>query len=224
MDLSFGIQGKRQHMLVSLPTISQEESDDTEMEIIFPPTKRSRLSCECYAVSPDIVSDFDTLECDTGMGASVNNSTEDGEWAGEWWKRASAIQGQQTRPMLDEDDLVCHVCDSVYKKPITIASSPFCKTVKPENSILAYFKCTSKTAAKRKPSTVSVSEIQTTVSTTCTFCERCTCRNCLEQCEKCQNRFCRLCIRNDYLGNYSRVLCLDCADDGLHEDTAMNIL
>ena len=195
------------------------------MEVIFPSTKRSRLSCECYAVSPEVVIDLDTLESDTSMDVSANNSAEDGaECAVEWWKRASAKQGQQQLPMLDEDDLVCHVCDSVYRKPSTIASSPFCKTFKPENSILAYFKCTSKTAAKRKPSTVSVSEIETTVSTSCTFCERHTCQNCLERCENCQQQFCLLCIRNDYLGNYSKVLCLDCADDGLHEDTAMNIL
>lgn len=219
MDLSLGPQRKRQHRWVDHPTISQQENDDTYMEIICPSTKRSRLSCECYAASPDVISDLDTLECNTAMDFSVNHSIEDrSECAVAWWKRASAKQAQQTRPMLAEDDLVCRVCDSVYKKHTTIVSSPFCRTVMPENSILAYFKCKSKIAARSIPSAVPVPqiEIETTLSTSCTFCERYTCQDCLEPCERCQNQFCRFCMRNDYFGNhYSRVHCLDCADDGL---------
>ncbi|CAJ1935410.1 unnamed protein product [Cylindrotheca closterium] len=225
MDLSFGLQRKRQHTWVSPPTISQEESDDADMDIIFPSTKRSRLFCDCYALSPDVVIDNETLESDISMDISVKSTAEDGaEYAVEWWKRASVKQGQQKPPMLDDDDMVCHVCDSVYKKPTSIASTPFCNTFKPENSILSYFKCTSKTTAKRtKPSSVTIPEIAPTTSTSCTFCERQTCQNCLERCENCQKQFCRLCIRNDYLGNYSKILCLDCADGGFHEDTAMKV-
>lgn len=223
METSFDTQQKRRHTWVSLPTISQDENDEGGFDIFFPPTKRFRSVCEKNDVSPDVISDLDTLECDTAMDVSIN-SVQDGESVVEWWKEASAKQGQRKLPMLDEDDLMCHVCDSVYKKPTAIASSPTRETGKPENSILTYFKCTSKAATERKPSTVCVSKIKTSVSTACTFCERSTCRCCLERCEKCQQQFCRLCITNDYFGNYSRVLCLDCVDNGSHEDAMMNML
>lgn len=220
MDLSFGLQRKRQHTWVCLPTISQEGSSARDLETFSPPCKRLRTTFQNYPVAPDIVSDMDTLECDAAMELS---STENDE-AHEWWKEASVKQGQQKLPMLDEDDLLCHVCDSIYKKPITTTSVPICTTTKPTKSILTYFKCTSKAASMRKSSEEWDTEDKSTVSSACTFCERSTCRNCLDRCEKCQKKFCRLCIRNDYLGNYSRVLCLDCADNGLHKDEAMNIL
>lgn len=213
MDLPFSFQGKRQRIGID---------KETAMEIIIPTKKRFRLSSEESAAnSPDgVVSDLETLGYDTAMDLSVN-STE-GESTVEWWKKASARQGQHKSYMLGDDDFVCHVCESVYKKPtVTIYPS---SAIKPANSILAYFKCTSKTSAKKKPPLETICKKSATISTTCTFCERDCCGSCLEQCEKCRKQYCRLCLRNDYLGNYSRVLCLDCAEDGCQEhDTSMRL-
>ena len=218
MNLSFVIQGKRQHEWVCHPTMSQEENDG-DFDIFFPPTKRLRTATENIIVSPDEISDIDTPECDDAMGISIE-AAKDGEPGVDWWKVASAKQAQQQLPMLNEDDLMCHVCDSIYKSPVATTSPPANVAAKAENSVLAYFKCTSKDAAKRIRPIEWVSDVKTAVSpTACTFCERHSCRYCLDCCEKCRKQFCRLCIRNDYLGDYSRVLCLDCAGT---EDLAMN--
>lgn len=218
-------QGKRRrNEFQSFPFLfsqhSKEAEQDTEMFAPSPPaTKRLRtcggdffLSPPSRPLSPGIVS-VATSDCNNLMDTtSVTTATaNDGTTAipAQWWKQASEKQKRRHLPILGENDLLCHVCESVYTKPTASSSSlttnATCSAL-PTNSLLAY-KFTS-SSVRKHPSPQTAEEVNK--SATCTFCERGTCPQCLDQCEECLQKFCTFCIKEDYWGAFARVLCKDC--------------
>eukprot|EP00980_Cylindrotheca_fusiformis_P014790 scaffold4026_cov117-Cylindrotheca_fusiformis.AAC.25 len=226
---------KRQRSVYTLPIISQDDydyDDDCAMAddccpFNSPAPKRFRACHEAFITSPDVVSDADISDCSTiAMESFPTTVTRDEKTnKKEWWKQASVEQKRQN--LLGENDLECHVCGSIYKDEVNEAAleeAALAENVMPNNSLLAYFSCKTPAASRNLPPPSLPQSPQS--KTSCTFCERSTCKQCLGKCEECMKPFCTFCLKNDYWGAFARVVCLDCFnDDGTScdDDDAMKL-
>lgn len=203
---SWGKRRRDDHPFASHIILSQEE--DCSMDIVTSPAAKRARSChDDLALSPGVVSvasDYNAVVMvisDTSKKAPV-----------EWWKQSQ--QKKTMAPMLDESDLVCFVCESVYTPKALQEDS---RNVMPTNSLLAYFSCKS-TRKSNAP------QPKAPKAPACTFCERAACTKCMRQCEECRQPFCTFCSTNDYYGAYTRTVCLDCnrqetSGDGMRLDS-----
>jgi hypothetical protein len=215
----------------SHPIISQEEADVDEMDVATSPVAKRARPCHEEVPSPGVVSvASDYQHYHYSMPSDDDTKTP-------WWKQASA-QRQHSISSIDPfsmdagGGLVCFVCESVFTPKeeetqeesfaMSSLSSSSCNA-SGSLSLLDYFSCT--TPRKHQPNVPPPP--RSPKGDACTFCERAPCPECLMLCEECCQSFCTFCCTNDYVGAYSRTVCLDCvgqeeekvADDAMQMDS-----
>ena len=201
---SWGKRQREDRPFASHIILSQGE--DCSMDIVPSPAAKRARSCHDYlTLSPGVVS----VDYNSTVMVMESNPPKNKNPNVEWWKQS--IQNKPITPTLDENDLVCCVCESVFT-PKENPEDNSGRNVMPTNSLLAYFSCKPSVKTFHSPLVVP------SKAPACTFCERAACTQCLRQCEECQQPFCTFCSTKDYYGAFARTVCLDCDRQEAPED------